>query len=36
VIANFNTSHSEADRDAYGKSNLGFSSLLKQALKLVQ
>jgi CubicO group peptidase (beta-lactamase class C family) len=36
VIANFNTSHSEADRDAYGKSNLGFSSVVKQALRLIQ
>jgi CubicO group peptidase (beta-lactamase class C family) len=36
VIANFNTSHSEADRDAYGKSNLGFSALVKQALTLIQ
>lgn len=36
VIANFNTSHSEADRDAYGKSNIGFSSIVKQALRLIQ
>lgn len=36
VIANFNTSHSEAERDAYGKSNLGFSSLVKLALKMIQ
>ena len=36
VIAAFNTSRAEADPDAYGKSNLGFSSLVQQALKVVQ
>ncbi len=36
VIAAFNTSHAEADRDAYGQSNLGFSALVEQALKIVQ
>ena len=36
LIAAFNTSRAEADRDAYGKSNLGFSSLVQQALKVVQ
>ena len=36
LIAAFNTSRAEADRDAYGKSNMGFSSLVQQALKVVQ
>jgi CubicO group peptidase (beta-lactamase class C family) len=36
VIAAFNTSHAETDRDAYGKSNLGFRALVEQALKIVQ
>lgn len=36
VIAAFNTSHAEADRDAYGKSNLGFRALVEQALKVIQ
>jgi len=36
LLAAFNTSHAEADPDAYGKSNLGFSSLVQQALKVVQ
>jgi len=36
VIAAFNTSHSEADRDAYGKSNLGFRALVEEALEVVQ
>lgn len=36
VIAAFNTSHSDADPDAAGKSNLGFRALVEQALKVVQ
>lgn len=36
VIAAFNTSHSDADPDAFRKSNLGFRALVEQALKLAQ
>lgn len=36
VIGAFNSSHAEADRDAYGKSNVGFSAVVEQALMLIQ
>jgi len=36
VIGAFNTSHSDADPDAYGKSNAGFKALVEQALKVIQ
>jgi len=36
VIAAFNTSHAEADKDAYGKSNQAFAAILEQALKVIQ